>query len=111
MVLLVHGYLGSRLDLSHIGEALASKGFLVLTPVYLMSPTALYDATSSDTGMPIDLMAITEKLPKTLADLELSSGGAAVEDAMAAYRTGAGGGSADNDHAKRTRTMPTGGIP
>ena len=76
-----------------------------------MSLTASYDATSSDTGMPIDLMAIMDKFPETLAGLILSSGGAADENAMAADRTGAEGGSADNDHAKRTRMMPTGGIP
>ena len=76
-----------------------------------MSLTASYDATSSDTGVPIDLIAIMDKFPETLAGLILSSGGAADENAMAADRTGAEGGSADNDHAKRTRTMSTGGIP
>ena len=66
MVLLAHGYLGSRFDLSHIREALASEGFLVLASEYPESLAASYDATSSDTGMPIDRMAITDKFLETL---------------------------------------------
>ncbi|KAL9186327.1 hypothetical protein ACHAXT_005565 [Thalassiosira profunda] len=44
VVLMAHGYLGSRFDLSHLGEALASEGFLVLAAEYPESLAASYDA-------------------------------------------------------------------
>ena len=66
VVLLAHGYLGCRFDLSHIGEALASEGFLVFAPEYPESLAASYDATSSDTGMSSDRTMITNRLLETL---------------------------------------------
>ena len=64
VVLLAHGYLGSRFDLSHLGEALASAGFLVLSPEYPESLAASYDATNSITGVPIDRAIITNQYSK-----------------------------------------------
>ena len=47
MVLLAHGFLGSRFDLSHLGETLASNGFLVLSPEYPESLSSSYDVSRS----------------------------------------------------------------
>ena len=47
MVLLAHGFLGSRFDLSHLGETLASNGFLVLSPEYPESLSSSYDISQS----------------------------------------------------------------
>eukprot|EP00584_Thalassiosira_punctigera_P014540 CAMPEP_0172576712 /NCGR_PEP_ID=MMETSP1067-20121228/137863_1 /TAXON_ID=265564 ORGANISM="Thalassiosira punctigera, Strain Tpunct2005C2" /NCGR_SAMPLE_ID=MMETSP1067 /ASSEMBLY_ACC=CAM_ASM_000444 /LENGTH=415 /DNA_ID=CAMNT_0013369389 /DNA_START=32 /DNA_END=1279 /DNA_ORIENTATION=- len=66
VILLAHGYLGSRFDLSHLGEALASRGFLVLAPEYPESLAASYDATASATGIPVDRTIITNELLETL---------------------------------------------
>ena len=66
VVVLAHGYLGSRYDLSHLGEALASEGFLVLSPEYPESLAASYDATESTSGIPIDRTMITNQLLKML---------------------------------------------
>ena len=46
-VLLAHGFLGSRFDLSHLGETLASNGFLVLSPEYPESLSSSYDISQS----------------------------------------------------------------
>ena len=67
VVLLAHGFLGSRFDLSHLGEALASDGFLVLSPEYPESLAASYVVTQSMTaGLPIDRRTITDTLLKSL---------------------------------------------
>lgn len=66
VVLLAHGFLGSRFDLSHLGEALAAQGFLVLAPEYPESLAASYDATESTSGIPIDRTIITDKLLEML---------------------------------------------
>jgi len=66
VIFLAHGYLGSRYDLSHLGEALASKGFLVISPEYPESLAASYDATESTSGIPIDRTMITNELIKKL---------------------------------------------
>lgn len=47
VVLLAHGFLGSRFDLSHLGEILALNGFLVLSPEYPESLSASYDISQS----------------------------------------------------------------
>lgn len=44
VVLLAHGYLGSRFDLSHLAEKLAQEGFLCLSPEYPESLSASYDS-------------------------------------------------------------------
>ena len=69
VVLLAHGFLGSRFDLSHLGEALARNRFLVLAPEYPESLAASYDVTTRGTttmGMPIDRGIITDRLLTTL---------------------------------------------
>jgi pimeloyl-ACP methyl ester carboxylesterase len=67
VVLLAHGFLGSRFDLSHLGESLASEGFLVLAPEYPESLAATYDvAQGTTTGIPIDRRIITDTLLKFL---------------------------------------------
>lgn len=43
VVLLAHGYLGSRFDLSHLAEELASQGFTCLAAEYPESLAASYD--------------------------------------------------------------------
>lgn len=42
VIILSHGYLGSRFDLSHIAEDLASKGFVCVSPEYPESLAASY---------------------------------------------------------------------
>lgn len=42
VVLIAHGYLGSRFDLSHIAEDLASHGFVCISPEYPESLAASY---------------------------------------------------------------------
>ena len=66
VIFLAHGYLGSRYDLSHLGEALASKGFFVISPEYPESLAASYDATESTSGIPIDRTIITNEVIKKL---------------------------------------------
>ena len=43
VVLLAHGFLGSRFDLSHLAEELASQGFIVFSPEYPESLSSSYD--------------------------------------------------------------------
>ena len=70
VVLLAHGFLGSRFDLSHLGEALGRNGFLVLSPEYPESLAASYDVATrgsgSTTGVPIDRGIITDRLLATM---------------------------------------------
>jgi hypothetical protein len=42
VVILAHGYLGSRFDLSHLGEELAQQGFVCVSPEYPESLAASY---------------------------------------------------------------------
>lgn len=53
-------------DLMDIGKVLASEGFLVLALEYPKSLSTSYDAASNATGVPIDTIAITNGLLKTL---------------------------------------------
>ena len=62
VVLLAHGYLGSRFDLSPYAEDLASNGFLVLSPEY---PESLADSYDSMTKL-IDRTIITNLLLQNL---------------------------------------------
>lgn len=48
MVLLAHGYLGSRFDLSHLAESLALEGFLCISAEYPESLSASYDSILSE---------------------------------------------------------------
>ena len=67
VVILAHGYLGSRFDLSHLGETLASEGFLVLSPEYPESLADSYDPLLDITsGRTIDRTLITNELLSTL---------------------------------------------
>lgn len=68
VVLLAHGYLGSRFDLSHLAEALASEGFRVYACEYPESLAASYDPAESSSGVPIDRTAITEALLQALTE-------------------------------------------
>ena len=43
VVILSHGFLGSRFDLSHIAEDLAAKGFICISPEYPESLAASYE--------------------------------------------------------------------
>ncbi|KAL3808241.1 hypothetical protein ACHAXA_006517 [Cyclostephanos tholiformis] len=67
VVLLDHGFLSSRFNLSHLGEALAFDGFLVLAPEYPESLAASYDvAQGTTTGNPINRGIIMDALLRTL---------------------------------------------
>ena len=61
VVILAHGYLGSRFDLSHLAETLASQGYTVVSPEYPESLAASYPRTEG-----VDRAAITAKLVATL---------------------------------------------
>jgi len=62
VVLLAHGYVGSRFDLSHIAEALAAEGFVCFSPEYPESLAASYDARHPG----LDRTVITQQLVTTL---------------------------------------------
>lgn len=79
VVILAHGCLGSRYDLSHLAEALASEGFTVLSPEYPESLSASYESgvgppmsgngdKPDDGTIKIDRSAISSKLLKTLRE-------------------------------------------
>ena len=71
VVILAHGYLGSRFDLYHLAEKLASEGFLVLSPEYPESLADSFDPIILDTASGkilrnIDREMITNQLLLTL---------------------------------------------
>lgn len=71
VVILSHGYLGSRFDLYPLAEALASEGFLVLSPEYPESLADSFDAEiidkrSGEIQTIIDREMITNQLLSTL---------------------------------------------
>jgi len=69
VIILAHGYLGSRFDLSHIAEELAREGFICLSPEYPESLASSYTTTTSN----IDRTAITNQLLSYLTtDLNLT---------------------------------------
>ena len=57
VVILAHGFLGSRFDLSHLGEALAKEGFICLSPEYPESLASSYDKKEG-----LDRSVITNQL-------------------------------------------------
>jgi len=57
VIILAHGFLGSRFDLSHIAEDLASKGFVCISPEYPESLAASYERTSG-----LDRMVVNDAL-------------------------------------------------
>jgi len=61
VVLLAHGYLGSRFDLSHLAEELAAQGFIVCSAEYPESLAASYPRTQG-----LDRTVITNHLLDTL---------------------------------------------
>lgn len=61
VVLLAHGYLGSRFDLSHLAEELASQGFVCIAAEYPESLAASYDQLPG-----LDRRAINDVLLKTM---------------------------------------------
>ena len=71
VVILSHGYLGSKFDLYPLAEALASEGFLVLSPEYPESladsfDAAIIDPSSGEIQTIIDRDMITNQLLLTL---------------------------------------------
>lgn len=61
VVLLAHGFLGSRFDLSHLAEELASQGFIVVSPEMPESLAASYPRTDG-----VDRASIVNKLLDTI---------------------------------------------
>jgi Chlorophyllase len=61
VILLAHGYLGSRYDLSHLAEELASNGFICLSVEYPESLAASYER---DEGL--DRRIINDQLLRTM---------------------------------------------
>ncbi|KAL7576295.1 hypothetical protein ACA910_018118 [Epithemia clementina (nom. ined.)] len=67
VVILAHGFLGSRFDLSHLGEELAAEGFTCLACEYPESLAATYDRMDG-----LDRAIINDNLLKFIQnDLEL----------------------------------------
>ena len=67
VIILAHGFLGSRFDLSHLGEALAKEGFICLSPEYPESLASSYDKKEG-----LDRSAINNQLLQfTRNDLDL----------------------------------------
>lgn len=61
ILLLAHGYLGSRWDLCHIAEEMSRYGFLCLSPEYPESLAASYELAPTTT-IRLDRSTITSKL-------------------------------------------------
>jgi hypothetical protein len=61
VVLLAHGYLGSRFDMSHLAEALAQDGFVCLSAEYPESLAASYDRMEG-----LDRTKITQRMLQTM---------------------------------------------
>lgn len=69
IILLAHGFLGSRFDLSHLAEALAAEGFVYVAPEYPESLAASYDDVEG-----LDRAAINDSLIKYFEkEMEISS--------------------------------------
>jgi hypothetical protein len=61
VIVLAHGYLGSRFDLSHLAERLATRGFVCVAPEYPESLAASYERKEG-----LDRSVITKELLQTL---------------------------------------------
>ena len=61
VVLLAHGFLGSRFDLSHLAEELASQGFIVFSAEYPESLSSSYDRIDG-----LDRTLINQELLKNM---------------------------------------------
>jgi hypothetical protein len=61
VVLLAHGYLGSRFDLSHLAEELTQQGFICLSPEFPESLAASYDRMDG-----LDRSRITQALLRAI---------------------------------------------
>lgn len=70
VVLLAHGFLGSRFDLSHLAEELASQGFICLSPEYPESLASSYDAKKStqEQEQQLDRTTINQALLQAIND-------------------------------------------
>lgn len=70
LIILAHGFLGSRFDLSHIGEELAREGFTVVSPEYPESLASSYttippkqtDTTTTPPPKKLDRSTITNNV-------------------------------------------------
>jgi hypothetical protein len=60
VVLLAHGYLGSRFDLSHLAEKLASEGFVCVAPEYPESLAASFDRVEGLTRQEINVKLLLQ---------------------------------------------------
>jgi hypothetical protein len=63
VVLLAHGYLGSRFDLSHLAEELTQQGFVCLSPEFPESLAASYERMEG-----LDRSKITKSLLSAISD-------------------------------------------
>jgi hypothetical protein len=63
VVILAHGYLGSRFDLSHLAEELTQQGFICLSPEFPESLAASYERQEG-----LDRSRITKSLLKAISD-------------------------------------------
>jgi len=63
VVLLAHGYLGSRFDLSHLAEKLAAEGFICLSAEYPESLAASFERLEG-----LDRSRINQQLLKTMSN-------------------------------------------
>jgi hypothetical protein len=72
IVLLAHGYLGSRWDLCHIAEEISQFGILCLSPEYPESLAASYEqaftSSSTTTNTRLDRFTITSKLLQVIQE-------------------------------------------
>lgn len=68
VVILAHGYLGSRFDLSHLAEKLAQQGFVCLAPEYPESLAASYDRIAG-----LDRQRITDQLLESLSRYKIQA--------------------------------------
>eukprot|EP00521_Asterionellopsis_glacialis_P007812 CAMPEP_0195287762 /NCGR_PEP_ID=MMETSP0707-20130614/4692_1 /TAXON_ID=33640 /ORGANISM="Asterionellopsis glacialis, Strain CCMP134" /LENGTH=497 /DNA_ID=CAMNT_0040347547 /DNA_START=152 /DNA_END=1645 /DNA_ORIENTATION=- len=66
VVILAHGYLGSRFDLSHLAEKLAQEGFTCVSPEYPESLAASYPR--QEPPAVLDRSMITSQLVQNLKD-------------------------------------------
>jgi dienelactone hydrolase len=72
IIILAHGFLGSRFDLSHLAEELASQGFICIAAEYPESLAASYDTTTNSSTTfeeeeePLTRSYITTELLRTM---------------------------------------------
>ena len=68
VIILAHGFLGSRFDLSHLAEQLALEGFMVFSPEYPESLSSSYDSNKYKASDSNDFI---DKLDRTTINKQL----------------------------------------